>query len=108
MFEEYHASTRTRIVRDHRGNARMVGHFERYVKTRATDPERAARGYLHRFGHLFGLRPQHLKSLARSPESEPTAAPLEYRMIRRKHQFDLSSIVFQQTFWGLPVWEAGI
>ena len=59
MFEEYHASTRTRIVRDHLGNARMVGHFERYVKTRATDPERAARGYLHRFGHLFGLRPQH-------------------------------------------------
>ena len=108
MFEEYHASTRTRIVRDHRGTARMVGHFERYVKTRAADPESAARGYLRRFGHLFGLHPRHLKGLARSPESEPTAARLEYRLFRDKHQFDLSSIVFQQTYWGLPVWEAGV
>jgi hypothetical protein len=35
-------------------------------------------------------------------------ASVEYRFLQEKTQFDMTTIVFQQTCFGLPIWEAGL
>src|SRR5262249_29250570 len=41
-------------------------------------------------------------------EQEPGAGGVEYRFLSEKHQFDLTTVAFYQTCFGLPVWEAGL
>jgi zinc metalloprotease ZmpB len=108
MFEEFDARTKTKVIRDAGGTARVLSHTDQYVTTDAKSPQLAAHDYLSRYGRLLGLRQEHLKNLSRSIEREPTAGDVEYRYLSEKHQFDMSTVAFYQTCFGLPVWEAGL
>src|ERR1700733_11468095 len=108
MFEEFDGRRQTKIMRDVGGVARMLSHFDRYVTTEAPTPQLAARDYLSRYGQLLGLEKQQLGNLLRPTEHRPTAADIEYRLLSEKPQFDLTTVAFHQTCFGLPVWEAGI
>jgi zinc metalloprotease ZmpB len=108
MFEEFDARTETRIVRDADGVARVLSNQDRFVATKAATPRLAAKDYLSRYGRLLGLRAQHLKNLLLPVEHTPTDAAVEYRFVAEKHQFDLTTVAFHQTYLGLPVWEAGL
>ena len=108
MFEEFDARIRAKVVRDADGRARILSHPDDYVAAEARTPRAAARDYLTRYGHVFGVRPRHLRNLLEAPQRNPTAAGHEYRYIATKPQFDLTTVVFQQTHFGLPVWEAGL
>lgn len=108
MFEEFHARGQTRLLRDAGGMARVLSHQDRYVAVKARTPQTAASEYLDRYGHWFGVRRQHLKNLRKPPRRELTDAGIEYRLLAEKPQFDLTTVAFQQTYFGLPVWEAGL
>jgi hypothetical protein len=108
MFEEFEARSQTRIVRDAAGIARVLSHPNRYVVTEAPTPQLAARDYLSRYGELLGLQREQLRQLFLPAEHEPTADEVEYRFLSEKHQFDLTTVAFHQTCFGLPVWEAGL
>lgn len=108
MFEEFDLRMRARIVRDAGGIARILSHPDRHMLAKARTPRAAARDYLARYGHVFGLQPRHLKNLLKSPERSPTSAGLEYRYLSQKPQSDLTTVAFHQTFFGLPIWEAGL
>ena len=108
MYEEFDGRTRTKIVRDADGIVRVLSHADRHVAVKAATPQAAASAYLGRFGHLFGLKPRHLKNLTRSVVQDPTGAPVDYRFLREKSQFDVTTVAFDQTRFGLAVWEAGI
>jgi len=108
MFEEFDARSQTKVVRDAAGTARTLSHANRYVVTGAPTPQLAAREYLHRYGELLGLRPEQLGHLFLPAEQEPGAGGVEYRLLSEKHQFDLTTVAFYQTCFGLPVWEAGL
>jgi zinc metalloprotease ZmpB len=108
MFEEFDARSQTKIVRDAGGIARTLSHANRSVVSGAPTPELAAREYLNRYGELLGLRPEQLRHLFLPAEQEPGAGEIEYRFLSEKHQFDLTTVAFYQTCFGLPVWEAGL
>ena len=108
MFEEFDARSQTKVVRDAAGTARTLSHANRYVVTGAPTPQLAAREYLHRYGELLGLRPEQLGHLFLPAEQEPGAGGVEYRLLSEKHQFDLTTVAFYHTCFGLPVWEAGL
>ena len=108
MFEEFDARTKTKVIRTSDGTARLLSHTDQYVTTKAQTPRLAAHDYLGRYGRLLGLRQEHLKSLSHSTEHEPIDADVEYRYLSEKHQFDMSTVAFYQTCFGLPVWEAGL
>jgi hypothetical protein len=108
MYEEFDGRTRTKIVRDADGVARVLSHADRHVAVKAATPQAAANDYLSRYGHLFGLKRQHLKNLTRGVVQDPTSAPVDYRFLREKSQFDVTTVAFDQTRFGLAVWEAGI
>jgi hypothetical protein len=108
MYEEFDGRTRTKIVRDADGIARVLSHTDRHVAVKAATPQAAASAYLNRYGHLFGLKQHHLKNLDRGVAQDPTGAPVDYRFLREKSQFDVTTVAFDQTRFGLAVWEAGI
>ena len=108
MYEEFDGRTRTKIVRDADGIARVLSHADRHVAAKAATPQLAANDYLSRYGHLLGLKQQHLKNLTGSVVQDPTGAPVDYRFLREKSQFDVTTVAFDQTRFGLAVWEAGI
>src|ERR1700727_2408382 len=108
MYEEFDGRTRTKIVRDADGIARVLSHAARPVAVKAATPQLAANAYLNRYGHLFGLKQQHLKNLSRGVVADPTGAAVDYRFLREKSQFDVTTVAFHQTPFGLAVWEAGI
>jgi hypothetical protein len=108
MYEEFDGRTRTKIVRDADGIARILSHADRHVAVKAATPQAAANEYLSRYGHLFGLKQQHLKNLSRGVVADPTGAAVDYRFLREKSQFDVTTVAFDQTRFGLAVWEAGI
>src|SRR5580704_8450706 len=108
MYEEFDGRTRTKIVRDADGIARVLSHTDRRVAVKAATPQAAAGAYLSRYGHLFGLKQRHLKNLSRGVAQDPTGAPVDYRFLREKSQFDVTTVAFDQTRFGLAVWEAGI
>jgi hypothetical protein len=108
MYEEFDRRSRTKIVRDADGIARVLSHTDRHVTAKAATPQAAASAYLNRYGHLFGLKQHHLKNLDRGVAQDPTGAPVDYRFFREKSQFDVTTVAFDQTRFGLAVWEAGI
>ena len=108
MYEEFDGRTRTKIVRDADGIARVLSHTDRHVAVKAATPQAAASAYLSRYGHLFGLKQHHLKNLDRGVAQDPTGAPVDYRFLREKSQFDVTTVAFDQTRFGLAVWDAGI
>jgi hypothetical protein len=107
MFEEFDARSQTKVLRDADRVARTLSH-PRYVATDARTPQLAAREYLARYRELLGLHEEELKHLFAPTEQEPTADEVEYRLLSEKHQFDLTTVAFYQTHFGLPVWEAGL
>ncbi len=107
MFEEFDARSQTRILRDDAGVARTLSH-DRYIASDAQTPQLVASDYLARYGELLGLGPDELRHLFAPVEREPTGDATEYRLRSEKHQFDLTTVVFSQTHFGLPVWEAGL
>ncbi|MGJ4942002.1 hypothetical protein ACQR1W_15615 [Bradyrhizobium sp. HKCCYLS1011] len=107
MFEEFDAHSQTRILRDDSGVARALSH-DRYVRTDAPTAQLAAGDYLNRYGKLLGLQASELKQLFAPLAQDPTSDQIEFRLRSEKHQFDLVTMVFSQTCFGLPVWEAGL
>ena len=107
MFEEFDARSQTKILRDDAGVARALSH-DRYVSSEARTPQLAAGDYLARYTELLGVQEEELKHLFVPTEQEPTADKVEYRLLSEKHQFDLTTVAFYQTYFGLPVWEAGL
>jgi hypothetical protein len=107
MFEEFDRRSQTKVLRDADRVARTLSH-PRYVATNARTPQLAAREYLDRYGELLGVQEQELKHLFAPTEQEPTTENVEYRLLSEKHQFDLTTVAFYQTHFGLPVWEAGL
>jgi zinc metalloprotease ZmpB len=108
MFEEFDTRSNTKIIRDAAGIARTLSHADHYVITEASTPQLAAREYLSRYGELLGVQREQMSNLLLPAEQEPSDDDVEYRFLAEKHQFDLTTIAFHQTCFGLPVWEAGL
>jgi hypothetical protein len=87
MYEEFDGRTRTKIVRDADGIARVLSHADRHVATTAATQQLAANDYLSRYGHLLGLKRQHLKNLTGSVVQDPTGATrrLSLLAVRQKN-----------------------
>ncbi len=108
MFEEFDTRRRAKIVRDASGAVRILTHSDRYLATTAANPQDAAHDYLGRYGPLLGLQQRHLKNLTAALDHEPARVAMECRLISEKRQADLTTIAYSQTYFGLPIWEAGV
>src|SRR5512135_3495279 len=108
MNQEFNSARNLYLDRDGKGIVRQLLHTHAPVLTEARTPQLAAAEYLHQFGELLGLTSEQLENLGSSPSTTIEDAPVEYRFLQEKHQFDTATVAYYQTDLGLPVWQAGL
>lgn len=108
MTQEFNDAAKALVTRDAHGTVRDVQHVEEVFVSTAGSPLLAAHEYLLRHGTLLGVSPAELAHFSEAPEAEPRALGVELRYSEEKPQFDMTTVVFEQTLFGLPIWQAGV
>jgi zinc metalloprotease ZmpB len=120
-----------RVERDDSGNVQHLEHFQQPFVAAATSAEAAAaaeagvpaatatdaqalaREYLRQVAPIYGLRESELPddgdAALSGAAAAPAAAPVgsKLRLTEQKEVLDTTTITYQQTYDGIPVWEAG-
>ncbi|HEV7402261.1 MAG TPA: hypothetical protein VGO11_05010 [Chthoniobacteraceae bacterium] len=107
MEQKYDPAAKALINTDEQGVVRELLHEEPQVSDAAT-AQQAAHDYIMRHAELLGLQPAELHNLTMAREAEPVAAAGEIRLHSEKQQFDMTTVTYDQTHFGLPVWESGL
>jgi zinc metalloprotease ZmpB len=108
MNQEFDSSRNLYFDRDIQGVVRQLLHTHAPISIQAHTPQLAAEKYLSEFGELLGLTPSQLKNMSSSPSDTIEDAPIEYRFLDEKRQFDTATVAYYQTDLGLPVFQAGV
>ena len=108
MVQEFDSQRKIHLTRDSQGTARDLLHVEEPYESAAGTALVAAREYLEKFGGVLGIAPSELSNFGLPAETSPVDAGVEYRFDQEKAQFDTTTVVLAQTYFGLPVWEAGV
>ena len=108
MAHEFEDRTGVHVHRDQEGVVRDLMHADEPFISSAPTPQLAAHEYLEKYGPLLGIEREQIGELALSPEDAPIDAPVQYRFLDEKVQFDTVALVFSQTCLGLPIREAGL
>lgn len=108
MRQEFIESKKVYVNRDDKGTARDILHTEEPFVSRAPTAQLAAAEYLSKYGDLLGLKSGETKSLGLVSEKDIVPAEGELRFDSEKRQFDTTTVTYQQTYFGLPVWHGGV
>lgn len=108
MYQEYVPQYQATINRDGQGLVREILHLDKPWRANGPTPTLAVAAYLAEFGNLLNIQPAELSNMTLPPATELTSNSNEYRMLSEKRMFDTTTLTLQQTYFGLPVWEAGL
>src|SRR3954470_14020981 len=107
MHQHYDPTTQTYINTDEHGIVRGLTP-EAPAVSNADTPQDVAQQYLEQHAELLGVEPAALANLTADRETQPVDAGNEFRIHTEKQQFDTTTVAYDQTFFGLPVWEASV
>src|SRR5919204_1385646 len=107
MHQRYDCATKTYVHTDEEGIVRGLVPDEPVVTGAATAQD-AAQKYLEEHAELLGVEPAALDNLTAARETQPVDAGSEFRIHTEKQQFDTTTVAYDQTYFGLPVWEASV
>jgi hypothetical protein len=108
VHQEFSKNRGVHLNRDDQGNVRDILHTDAPVVVDATTPQLAAADYLKRYGGLLGVQTKETRNLALAPATDATDTGPELRFRSEKHHFDMTTVTFRQTRFGLPVWHGGV
>lgn len=113
MTQEFDAARRFYIDEGEDGHSQVVRPADNNRRTAAQLPQQAAAEFLSEHADVLRLRPDWLTGNAAtdgvSDAVDPqTADGIELRFSDEKTQFDSTTVAYQQTWRGLPVWRAGV
>jgi hypothetical protein len=106
--QEFSLVGNVHVNRDDRGIVRELLHTDEPFVSAARTPQLAAAEYLDKYGTMLGITPDETRRLGLSPEREMAHAAGELRFQAEKQQFDMTTVAYQQTHSGLPIWHAGV
>jgi hypothetical protein len=107
MYQEFDRANRVHINRDDKGIPRELLYTE-HVVSAAPTAQLAAQDYLARYGHLLGVSANETNNLALAAQPDATDAGGELRFDTEKRQLDMTTVLYRQTHFGLPVWHGGV
>jgi zinc metalloprotease ZmpB len=108
MNQEFDQANKVLINRDDKGVTRDLLHTEEPFVSQAPTPQLAAAEYLDKFGGLLGLKAGETDNLDLAQAAAPTNVADDLRFQEEKSQFDTTTVLYQQTRFGLPIWHAGV
>ena len=94
------------IIRDRQSIVHAVLHTQKPVLITAATALEAAKSYVQAHAELLGLDPSQLMHL--DLPIDPSDTGIDYRFAGEKRQFDVTTVTFQQTCLGWPVWRAAV
>src|SRR5215471_8757424 len=107
MHQHYDAATRTHVNTDEQGIVRGLVPEEPRSSGAAT-AQAVAQEFIEQHADLLGLEAPALENLTAPRETQPVDAGSEFRYHTAKQQFDTTTVAYDQTYFGLPVWEASV
>src|ERR687886_685278 len=107
MPDHYDSQAGAYVTVDHAGVVRGVVQEEVSPSDAATARE-AADQYLREHSDLLGVAPTEVDNLTAEREAAPVPVGSEFRLHGEKSQFDTTTVTYDQTLYGLPVWGAGV
>jgi zinc metalloprotease ZmpB len=107
MHQHYDSMTKTYVQTDEEGIVRGLVPEEPSASGAAT-AQLAAQEYLEQHADLLGVAPTALENLSGAREAQPIEAGSEFRIHTEQQQFDTTTVAYDQTYFGLPVWEASV
>lgn len=113
MVEEFDESARFYLARDDDGRVTALRPAERGRPTSQQLPQLAANEFLTENADRLGIDPawftgEELSGGVAAPQEPVTTDGIELRYAGDKPQFDTTTVAFQQTWRGLPVWRSGV
>ncbi|MBI2853074.1 MAG: hypothetical protein HYX84_08285 [Chloroflexi bacterium] len=108
MLQEFDPAEQIYLSKDQQGIVRELLHFEKPFVPKSQFPQLVAREYLERFGRYYQIPAEELAHLDLEPERDLIDARVEYRFLEMKEAFDTVTVGIQQTYFGIPVWRAGL
>jgi zinc metalloprotease ZmpB len=106
--QDLHQDRETIVNRDPKGVVRDLMHAQAPFVCTAATPQQAANEYLAKFGPLLGLGANETDNMSLVPSAGATEHGDELRFVAEKSQFDSTTVAYQQTRFGLPVWHGGV
>ena len=108
MHQHFDPATNTFVHTDEEGIVRGLVP-EQPVASRAATAQAAAQEYLQQNAALLGVEPAALANLTGPREAQPVdPGKSDFRIHTEKQQFDTTTVAYDQTYFGLPVWEASV
>lgn len=102
----------TNTRRDEQGVAKHLRHtqepYEPPERTSITTPQALAHEYVREVAEVYELDPEWLDDLTTKAAGELTDAGVKIRYDGEKSTNDMSTVSYQQTVLGLPIWRAGL
>src|SRR5262245_66672392 len=108
MYQEFDPTNNVHINRDDKGVARELLHTDEHVIRQAPRAQLAANDYLARYGKILGVGSGETSNLALTPQPEAIDAGGELRFEAEKRNLDMTTVMYRQTLYGLPVWHGGV
>jgi hypothetical protein len=111
MAEDYLATQRFYRETDDAGQVRALRPAERARPTAAQIPQAAAAEFLVEHATELQIDPQWLSGtalVAATEAGEVSADEIELRFASEQTQFDTTTVAYQQTWRGIPVWRTGV
>ena len=108
MNQEFDDVGNVHVNRDDKGVTRDLLHTDEPFVSTAPTPQLAAEEYLAKFGGLLGLAPAETTNMSLARSAKATESGDELRFASEKSQFDATTVMYQQTRFGLPVWHGGV
>ena len=108
MYQEFEESKNVHVNRDDNKVVRELLHIEEPFISQARTAQLAAAEYLKEYGELLGIKSGEMNNMSLSHEKNMIDAGSELRFHSEKRLFDMTTIPYQQTHFGLPVWHGGV
>lgn len=116
MQQEFINDKQTLLNRDDQRIVRDVIHFEKpititpgTINPRVSVARQAAAEYLLQNTDTLQIDKSTLERLNTPPEEQPVEEEQEgFRFLEEKQQFDITTVAYYQTYFGLPVWQSGV
>jgi hypothetical protein len=108
MFQEFNKAKKVSVNRDDKGVVRDLLHTDAPVVSDAPTAQLAADEYLSKYGELLGIAPSETNNLTKVHDATASDAGDELRFHSEQQQFDMTTVAYQQTLFGLPVWHSGV
>lgn len=108
------------VRRDEQGHVRQLSHPQQPYRPESMPgifpgasaaqptPRAHAESYLREVAPLYGFAPREVSNFAAAPTTSPSEAPTELRFKEEKNIASNATVSYDQTHFGLPIWDAGV